>query len=164
MKYRFITMAVVFVMIVAAFTIHIQNSSVAQELVDGKQLEIYLNDELYRVITYDEILFSPQEVSATMQRQVGEPTTHLYTGVALSNLMEYIGIDSTEFSMVSVTSIDQYTVTLTVEEMLQPKNVFLVFEEDGEPLSDDTGSYMLVILNDEFSTRWNKSVVSFSLS
>ena len=58
---------------------------------------------------------------------------------------------------------DNYSVSLTAEEVLKDGNVWLVNQENGQPLSEDSGNFMLVITMDEFSTRWAKDIAQITV-
>ena len=50
-------------------------------------------------------------------------------------------------------------ITLSGEEILHEGNIWLVTQEDGQKLDEESGPFMLVVNEDEFSTRWAKNVV-----
>lgn len=58
---------------------------------------------------------------------------------------------------------DNYSVSLTAEEVLKDGNVWLVSQENGQPLPEDSGNFMLVITMDEFSTRWAKDIAQITV-
>ncbi len=100
-----------------------------------------------------------EDFTAVYQRKVGPATEHIYTGVPLSKLIELADITLTEHNTVLVKSIDSYTIELSAKEVLINDNIYIVHSMDSLPLSDEFGHYMLLIRQDEFSTRWNKMVV-----
>ena len=63
----------------------------------------------------------------------------------------------------SVVCADQYEIQLTASEILAENNIWLITKESGEKLAEADGPFMLVVNNDEFSTRWAKSVVRIKI-
>ena len=52
---------------------------------------------------------------------------------------------------------------LAADEILADNNIWLITKESGEKLAESDGPFMLVVNNDEFSTRWAKSVVRIKI-
>lgn len=91
------------------------------------------------------------------------PEEHCYTGVAFSELFSASGISLEGQKRVVVRSVDGYAVPLTVGEIYELDNVYLVFKDNGKYLGsygdkDGQGPYMIVIRGDRFSQRWAKYV------
>lgn len=96
------------------------------------------------------------------------PEEHIYTGVALNDLLIGIGISLENKNKVVVRSIDGYTVTLTIEEIQALDNIYLVFRDNGKYLGSyrepqGQGPYMIVIRGDLFSQRWAKYVCEMDI-
>ena len=100
---------------------------------------------------------------AVMTKKNGESFDKNYGGIQLKNIFSQTGIEISENTRISVVCSDNYSVSLTAEEVLKDGNVWLVNQENGQPLSEDSGNFMLVITMDEFSTRWAKDIAQITV-
>ena len=100
---------------------------------------------------------------AVMTKKNGESFDKNYSGIQLKNIFSQAGIEISENTRISVICSDNYSVSLTAEEVLKDGNVWLVNQENGQPLSEDSGNFMLVITMDEFSTRWAKDIAQIAV-
>lgn len=103
-----------------------------------------------------------EKKEAELKKKVGDPVLHTYDVAVLSEVLADQGVDLNEIDEVIVEAEDNFQVTLTAEEVLENENVFLALTEDGETLKNldgDGEAPMLVVLKDEFSSRWAKSIV-----
>ena len=108
-----------------------------------------------------------EEVAANLKTN-GKPAQKVtYVGVQLKQLIQTAGINTKGKSKVLVKAIDGYSVVLTLAEVLEDKNVYLVYKKDGKPLGKKadggSGPYQVVILKDSFSQRWCKFVVEIEV-
>ncbi len=92
-----------------------------------------------------------------------KPQEHTYSGIALAELFTAAGIPLEGKKRVLVHSVDGYIVPLTVEEIKEFDNIYLVYQDNGSYLgsygeADGQGPYMIVIRGDRFSQRWAKYV------
>lgn len=86
----------------------------------------------------------------------GDVTFHEYTGVLLGELLKRKGIDLERITEVTVTSADNYSVTLTVDEIRQTDKVYVAITADGAKLEGiDPGSdgVQLIVFGDPNSRR-----------
>lgn len=88
---------------------------------------------------------------------------HTYTGVAFSDLFASAGISLEGKKRVVVRSVDGYAVPLSIKEIQELDNIYLVYKDNGDYLGthgekDGQGPYMIVIRSDWFSQRWAKYV------
>ena len=65
---------------------------------------------------------------------------------------------------VHIVCADNYEIRLSADETLEKSNIYLVTKENGNKLAETDGPFMLVINNDEFSTRWAKNVVQVKVN
>lgn len=71
----------------------------------------------------------------------GDQAFHEYTGILLWELLKKKGIALDQISRVTVTSADQYSVTFTAEELMQPDKVYAAITADGKAIQGiDPGS------------------------
>ncbi len=103
-----------------------------------------------------------EDFAASLKSNGQDPRQVTYTGVALKDVFVAAGLEITGKDMVIVKAVDGYTVALSVEEVLDDQNVYLVFQRDGKPLGKKeeggSGPYQVVIRKDAFSQRWCKFV------
>lgn len=86
----------------------------------------------------------------------GDVTFHEYTGVLLGELLKKKGIDLDRITEVTVTSADNYSVTLTVDEIRQADKVYVAITADGAKIEGiDPGSdgVQLIVFGDPNSSR-----------
>lgn len=120
---------------------------------EGKTLEF----------AYDEGSSAFDAFDTQMKRKNGDVFDKNYSGMELQALLKEAGLAVTQDTSVTAVCKDNYMIELTGSEVLEQGNVYLVTREQGEPLSEENGPFMLVINNDEFSTRWAKQIVSLSV-
>jgi hypothetical protein len=122
--------------------------------IDGKtetiQAEtIYANDES---ITFP----------AVVRSSGSKPVETEYKGIELTQLFKSIGVDLSEYTELTFNASDGYRIILNVEEVMEPSNVYLTFQRDGELLKPKkqggNGPFQLIIRRDPFSQRWIKHV------
>jgi len=90
-----------------------------------------------------------------------------FTGVPLVRVFDRFGVDYSEARTVVFTSLDGFVTALTIAEVLDEENTFIVFEEDGEPLGTreegGRGPYMVVVALDPFPNRWARYLMEVTL-
>lgn len=151
------------VIAVVAVLVMFNRNSVQEDIdrASAKQLSVVL-DGVEQIYEYSEEDPAYVEFDAQMRKKNGDVYDNHYAGMPLSTILESMGAAIQEDSAVTVTCADQYEIQLTGAEILAEGNVYLVTKENGEPLPEESGSFMLVITQDEFSTRWAKNVVKVS--
>ena len=151
------------VIAVVAVLVMVNRNSVQEDIdrASAKQLSVVL-DGVEQIYEYSEEDPTYVEFDAQMRKKNGDVYDNHYAGMPLSTILESMGAKIQEDSAVTVTCADQYEIQLTGAEILTEGNVYLVTKENGEPLPEESGSFMLVITQDEFSTRCAKNVVKVS--
>lgn len=152
--------------VLAVAVLVVVNRNSVQEDIDraaARQLPVVL-DGVEQLYEYSEEDPAYVEFDAQMRKKNGDVYDNSYAGIPLRVILESVGATLREDSTVTVTCADQYEIQLTGAEILADGNVYLVTKENGEPLPEERGSFMLVITQDEFSTRWAKNVVKVSVS
>ncbi len=145
-------------------TLNILQSREKKELVDNECILVYLNDIEKDRIQKSDIEEESIEFYATFKRKVGSASEKQYKGIPLHKILEIIDIQPKGEYTISVIAKDNYSINITKEELLKEDNIYLVYEEDGKELDKESKPYMLVIKDDEFSTRWNKQVVKIQIN
>ena len=133
------------------------------ERAQKQQLTILLGTE-EKVYDYDESVPEYQTFQTQMKRKNGDKFDKEYSGIELRLLLADMDIPVNNDTEVTAVCSDQSEITLTGEEILTVGNIYLVTRDSGEPLDEESGPFMLVVNNDEFSTRWAKNVVKVKIS
>lgn len=135
-----------------------RNASQNDALAAGLQLEIE-SPSGSQVYAFDENSPEFTGFDTQMKRKNGDVFDRHYAGIEFAQILKELGQDLTESTECTFVCADQYEITVSGAELMDPGNVYLVTREDDQPLSDDQGPFMLVINRDEFSTRWGKQIV-----
>ena len=89
-----------------------------------------------------------------------------FTGIAMADIIQYFGIDiSGIIEGMVISGEDGFSQPFTVDEMMDGTNFFLVFEENGQLLTNDYGdvSIMSVFAHDDRETRKVRGVAAIRL-
>ena len=141
-----------------------RHSTQAQiDAADNLQLSVTVNgkESLY---SYNENHQEYTSFDTQMKRKNGDVFDKNYSGMPLSVILDDMDIEITDNITISVVCADQYEIRLTASEVLEDGNIWLVTKENGENLAEADGHFMMVVNNDEFSTRWAKSVVRVKIN
>lgn len=122
--------------------------------IDGKS-EIIDAETIY---THKEAVTFP----AVVRSSGSKPVETEYKGVELTELFKTLSLDISNYDKITFNASDGYRIILSVEEILEPSNVYLTFERDGKILKSKklggNGPFQLIIRRDPFSQRWIKHV------
>lgn len=157
-----IWMIILLAIVTALIFINRNSVKKQEEMANAKQLQIVVNDE-EKVYYYSEENDSYTTFDTQMKRRNGEVTDRNYSGIQLKDILSDMGIALTESTVISAVCADQYVVQFTYDELMADKNVYIITQENGRPLPQESGSFMLVVNMDEFSTRWAKNVVKVKI-
>lgn len=99
---------------------------------------------------------------AVVRSSGSKPVETEYKGVELTKFFKSINIDLSGYTKATFNAADGYRIILSIEEIMEPSNVYLTFERDGELLKSKkqggNGPFQLIIRRDPFSQRWIKHV------
>lgn len=169
---RIIAAILIGLVLIAGITISVNFKRAKEQLKILERQEIVIsadNKEAQRIDLADLLEIGPMEFKAKLKSSTMiKSREHNYTGVAISDILEYAGIDLADMSRIIVESFDGYRVPLKIEEIMALENVFLVYKDNGEYLKsynepDGQGPYMIVVKGDTFSQRWAKYVTGMSI-
>ncbi len=157
------------VLIVGVFA-YLNAGDVEDRHASQREAEIYIEVDGERIATVD---FSAMqkleehEFTETLRSSEAAPRDHIYVGVKMRDLLQHYDLSVQEHEQIIARAADGYTVALTIEEVLEEDNVYVVYEEDGEPLAPKeaggSGPYMVLIRQDEFGQRWTKFLMEIQL-
>lgn len=128
---------------------------------DEQQLKITL-DEDYKIVESEKIYsYEEPEVFSSVIRSSGEkPVSVEFKGIALAEFLKGQKVDLLKSEKITFNASDGYRIAIKTEEVLEPRNVYIVYEMNGEKLKSKkekgTGPYRIVIRKDPFSQRWIK--------
>ena len=155
---------IIIVFILATILIIINRNSTQEQIdmANKMQLSFTVSGE-EKVYYYDENHKEYTAFDTQMKRKNGDVFDKNYSGIPLPVILEEMGVKITDSLDLSVVCADQYEIQLAADEILADNNIWLITKESGEKLAETDGPFMLVINNDEFSTRWAKSVVRIKI-
>ena len=108
-----------------------------------------------------------EEFKANLKKSGKPPVEHSYTGVPMKNLFAELEIDTANITTVVLKAIDGYSSALTLDEVMEDDNVYIVYKMDGESLGNaengGDGPYLALIRKDPYSQRWCKLLTEIDL-
>jgi len=132
------------------------------ELQAAGEFMITFGDESVSVSLADLLDIGAMEVTSSPRGEKRD-----FTGVPLVRVFDRFGVDYSEARTVVFTALDGFVTALTIAEVLDEENTFIVFEEDGEPLGTreegGRGPYMVVVALDPFPNRWARYLMEVTL-
>ena len=153
-----IFVAIIFIIAAALIIINRHNTQAQIDMADKLQLSFTISGE-EKIYYYDESHNRYQSFDTQMKRRNGDVFDKNYSGMPLSVILDDMDVKITDTTDLSVVCADQYEIKLTADEITAENNIWLITKENGEKLAEADGPFMLVVNNDEFSTRWAKGVV-----
>ena len=118
-------------------------------------------------ISLDEIKALPA-VNRTMSIHSSSGTTqHSFTGTLLSNILGLVDADyAGKYSFALAVGVDDYISDIRVEEITAENNVFVMYEDSGEPLTRKDGApgaMRIVVIDDTFGQRYTNFLLEIVL-
>ncbi len=159
----------VLTVLVAVFA-YLNMDNLGDRMQAQREAEMYLEMGGEEVATLDfDIIqnLSEREFTETLRSSDGSEENHTYTGVPLKEIIDHYELSLDEVENIVTEAADGYAVALTVDEVRQEDNVYIVYKKDGEYLATredgGAGPYQLVIREDEFGQRWNKYLMRITI-
>lgn len=94
-------------------------------------------------------------------------TNHSFRGTLLSNVIEWLDSELlTEYEAVMPVGVDDYLSNISMEEVLSENKVYLMYEDQDEPLlkkNGEPGSMRIVVLDDFFGQRFTNYLIEIVL-
>lgn len=135
-----------------------------KDLQDNKEIAIQTNSKTVKKYSLKDFTDITTEFNATYKRKVGPAIDKQYTGIPLSTIISNSNIKLNDSDTVSIIAQDQYQIDLTVSEVNESNNAYIVIKENSSLLSNEQGPYMIVLRKDELSTRWVKQIVKININ
>ena len=158
-----IFIAILFLCAVVLIIINRHSTQAQIDMAAEHQLAFVINGQ-EKVYGYDDTSADYTTFDTQMKRKNGDVFDKNYSGIPMATILEDMGIDITDSVDIRVVCADNYEIQLTASEILAEGNIYLITKENGEKLAESDGPFMLVINNDEFSTRWAKNVVQVKVN
>jgi hypothetical protein len=170
MNKKFIMIILAILFLIVGVTAYLNSESIANKNLAQEEALVTLKENGNKVKTVD-MKFVVKQGEVTFNKELdtsdSDPINHSYTGVPLINLLKSVGIKMKDKKQVIVKAVDGYTVALTVKEVFQKDNVYLVYSSDGNLLKGKkeggTGPYRIIIKEDQFGQRGCKFVTEVNV-
>ena len=156
--------AIIFFAVAVVLIILNRHSTQVQIDMAGKMQLSFTVKGTEKVYYYDENHAEFKSFDTQMKRKNGDVFDKNYSGIPMIAILDDMSVAVNDKLTVSAVCADQYEIQLTADEIMAENNVWLITQESGEKLADTDGPFMLVINNDEFSTRWAKNVVRVKIN
>lgn len=165
MKKNFKTIITVIAVLLIAVLMVINRNSVKkqEEMADKMQLSFIVNGG-EKIYYYDETSADYIYFDTQMKRKNGDVFDKTYSGIEMAVILKDIGVNLSQNTDIHIVCADNYEIRLSADEILEKGNIYLITKENGNKLAEADGPFMLVINNDEFSTRWAKNVVQVKVN
>lgn len=132
-----------------------KEEDVSLRIVKGEEEIIVSKEEIYSLegaVTFPAVIRSSGQ----------KPVETEYKGIELLELFAALNIDISHAERLTFNASDGYRIMLSVEEIREPKNTYLVYQRDGQSMKSKKqggdGPFRLIIRRDPFSERWIKHV------
>ena len=165
MKKNFKTIVTIIAVLLIAVLVVINRNSVKkqEEMADKMQLSFIVNGG-EKIYYYDETSADYIYFDTQMKRKNGDVFDKTYSGIEMAVILKDIGVTLSQNTDIHIVCADNYEIRLSADEILEKGNIYLITKENGNKLAEADGPFMLVINNDEFSTRWAKNVVQVKVN
>ena len=94
-------------------------------------------------------------------------TQHEFRGTLLSNILDLIDpVLTDEYGWLLAVGVDNYISNIMMDEVMAENNVFIMYEDNGEPLpklNGEPGAMRLVVLHDIFGQRFTNYLIEIVL-
>jgi len=118
-------------------------------------------------VTLDQIREMPSVKRTMTIRSTSGTTIHSFRGTLLSNVLAAIDPNIlNEYEWVQPIGVDDYMSKISMEEVSAENNVFVMYEDNGEPLETKKGkpgAMRVVVLDDLFGQRFTNYLIEIVL-
>ncbi len=148
---------ILILIIVLTISLNFNNANIEKQKQILANAQIVLAyDGKISILNRENIILYSENFEAVFDTAKTKPTSHMYTGVQLKDLLEKNNV-SFQNKTIIIKAVDGYSVAYSSEEVLAQKNVYIAFMEDNAYLgSRDTGGrgpYESIVVSDNFSNR-----------
>ncbi|MCR3922182.1 MAG: molybdopterin-dependent oxidoreductase [Firmicutes bacterium] len=164
-----VVILVTVLMVIVGITAFINKSNLHEKATSQADAILRIKaDDIETEVDFNTIKALEEVEFAAVLRSSGKPDVDTtFKGVQLKDILDKMEIDIAGKAQIVTKAVDAYTVALSMAEVLEDDNVYVVYERDGANLETKkdggSGPYMLVIRNDQFGQRWNKFLMEITL-
>lgn len=138
-----------------------------EERFDEGEIRIRAGGDILGIVTLDDVKQLPVVKKKLAINSTLGITKHEFTCTPLLEVFNKIDPDIVDqYEKVVTIGVDNYISAVKMNEVLEKNNVFLVYEDNGEPLKPKTGeegTMRVIILNDIFGQRFTNFLVEIRL-
>ena len=118
-------------------------------------------------ISLEEIRNMPSVKRTLSINSTAGTTSHSFRGTLLSNVIAAVDPELlTKYEMVQPVGVDDYLSNISMDEVLAENAVYLMYEDNGEPLTKkdgEPGAMRVVVLDDFFGQRFTNYLIEIVL-
>ena len=118
-------------------------------------------------VTLAEIREMPSVKRTMSIRSTSGTTTHSFRGTLLANVIAAVDPELlTTNKWVQPVGVDDYTSSISMDEVLAENAVYLMYEDNGEPLATkngEPGAMRVIVLDDVFGQRFTNYMIEIVL-
>ena len=160
------TIAIIIIGLIVIVGIFLYLNSFEERLDEG-EIRIKAGDDILGIVTLDDVKQLPVVKKKLAINSTLGITKHEFTCTPLSEVFNKIDPDIVDqYEKVVTIGVDNYISSVKMNEVLEKNNVFLVYEDNGEPLKSkigEEGTMRVIILNDIFGQRFTNFLVEMRL-
>ena len=165
-------LVIIFLLVVAVAILGYYNQSIIankDQSMENPELVIKFKSENIGTVTLETIKSLGEEsFKATLRSSGAPPEEHLYTGVPMKNILNFLDKSLLDKGKrIIVRALDGYTSVFYTKEVMEEKNVYLIYGQDGKALRSrknrGNGPLMVVAAKDRFGQRWCKYVIEVDI-
>lgn len=154
---KILIILILFLTILLSVTIKINKNHIEKqkELLEKAQI-ILKYKGLETVLSMDDIMLYNENFEAVLDTSTTDPSTHIYRGVELKDLLKNNNIDY-HGKVVLISAADGFSIVYSSSEIEIENNIYIAFMKDGKYLgnreSGGSGPYESIVVSDLFSNR-----------
>jgi len=118
-------------------------------------------------VTLEKIRAMPSVKRTISIHSTSGTSTHSFRGTLLSNVIAAVNPSPlTKYKWVQPVGVDDYMSNISMEEVLAENSVYVMYEDNGEPLKTKTGepgAMRVVVLDDVFGQRFTNYMIEIVL-
>lgn len=157
---------IIVILMVAFLSLGLYHANQASQL-DDQALTIKTANKTIHLTIEDILSFDKVEFEANVKSTGNDPVLTNFGGVLLADVLAFHQITLSGSETVVFKAIDGYHTNVSGLEVLQPDNVYIVYERENQRTKSraegGSGPLEIVIALDAFSQRWNKYLIEIEI-
>ena len=135
--------------------------------IEMESLAVRAYGQVLAEISLEEIMALPSVKRTMSIHSTAGLSRHEFRGTLLSNVLNLAGPElMEEYRWILAVGVDDYISGITIDEVMAENNVYIMYEDNGEPLpkkSGAPGAMRVVVLNDVFGQRFTNYLLEIVL-